>query len=76
MVSALNYRDYVVRRLNCKYQDEKNNDKLVHTVNSTAIDLERTLIDLIETHPTEDGNVKLPKALRKYFGDREFLKNK
>jgi len=76
MVSASNYRDYGARRLNCKYQDEKNNVKLVHTLNSTAIALTRTLIAIIETHQTENGNVRLPKALRKYFGDREFLINK
>lgn len=73
MVSASNYRDYGARRLDCRYQDEKNEIKHVHTLNSTAIALTRALIAFIETHQTEDGNVRLPKALRPYFGGREFL---
>jgi len=75
MVSASNYRDYGARRLNARYQNEKNEIKLMHTLNSTAIALTRTLIAIIETHQTKDGNVKIPKVLRKYFGGREFLKN-
>lgn len=73
MVSASNYRDFGARRLNCRYQDEKNELKFVHTLNSTAIALTRTLIAIIETHQTEDGNVKIPECLRVYFGGREFL---
>lgn len=73
MVSASNYRDYGARRLNCRYQTESGNLELVHTLNSTAIALTRTLIAVIENHQTEDGNVKIPQVLRPYFGGREFL---
>ncbi len=72
MVSASNYRDYGARRLNCRYQSESGELKLVNTLNSTAIALTRALIAIIETHQTKDGNVKLPSALQKYFG-RELL---
>lgn len=74
MVSASNYRDYGARRLNCRYQDEKNEIKFVHTLNSTAIALTRCMIAIIEQHQTEDGNVKIPEVLRVYFGGREHLK--
>ena len=76
MVSASNYRDYGARRLNCRYQDEKNELKFVHTLNSTAIALTRCMIAIIEQHQTKDGNVKLPKCLQTYFGNRELLKIK
>jgi len=76
MVSASNYKDYGARRLNCRYQDEKNQVKFVHTLNSTAIALTRCMIAIIEQHQTKDGNVRLPKVLRPYFGNRELLKNK
>lgn len=75
MVSASNYRDYGARRLNCRFQDEKNNLNFVHTLNSTAIALTRTIIAIIETHQTKDGNVKVPKVLKPYIG-RDFLLNK
>ncbi len=74
MVSASNYRDYGARRLNCKYQTENGELKLVNTLNSTAIALSRCLIAIIEQHQTKDGNVKIPQVLRQYFGNREFLK--
>lgn len=76
MVSASNYRDYGARRLNCRYQTENNELKLVNTLNSTAIALVRCLIAIIENHQTEDGNVKIPKVLRPYFSGREMLINK
>jgi len=76
MVSASNYRDYGARRLNTRYQSEDGTLKLVHTLNSTAIALTRCLIAIIETHQTKDGNVKLPKVLRPYFGGRKHLVNR
>ncbi len=76
MVSASNYKDYGARRLNCRYQDEKNEIKQVHTLNSTAIALTRAMIAFIEQHQTEDGNVRLPKALQGFFGGRDLLINR
>ncbi|NQZ85356.1 MAG: serine--tRNA ligase [Nanoarchaeales archaeon] len=73
MVSASNYRDYGARRLNCKYQTENGSTELVHTGNSTAIALTRCMITILEQHQTEDGNVRVPVALRPYLGGREFL---
>lgn len=73
MVSASNYRDYGARRMNTRYQSEENTTEFVHTLNSTAIALTRTIIALIETHQREDGSVKLPKVLQPYFGGKESL---
>ena len=73
MVSASNYRDYGARRLNCRYQDVDNQIKHVHTLNSTAIALTRTIIAIIEQHQTKEGNVKIPEVLRPYFGNRDYL---
>ncbi|MFW5704457.1 MAG: serine--tRNA ligase [Nanoarchaeota archaeon] len=74
MVSASNYRDYGARRLNSRYQDENNEIKFVHTLNSTAIALTRALIALIENHQTKDGNVKVPKVLQPFLGGKKLLK--
>lgn len=74
MVSASNYRSYGARRLNVRYQDSDSEIKFCHTLNSTAIALTRTLIAIIENNQTEDGNVRIPKVLRQYFGGRELLK--
>ncbi|MFW6285972.1 MAG: serine--tRNA ligase [Nanoarchaeota archaeon] len=76
MVSASNYRDYGARRLNCRYQDKNNKINFVHTLNSTAIALTRAIIAIIEQHQTKDGNVKIPKILRPYMSNREYLLNR
>jgi seryl-tRNA synthetase len=75
LCSASNYRDYGARRLNCRYQDENNELKLVNTLNSTAVALVRALIAILEQHQTEDGNVIIPKVLRPYFDGRKLLKD-
>lgn len=74
MVSASNYRDYGARRLNCRYQDEKNEINFVNTLNSTAIALTRCMIAIIEQHQTKDGNVSVPKVLQPYLGGRKLLR--
>jgi len=73
MVSASNYRDYGARRLNTKYQDEKNNLKLVHTLNSTAIALTRTLIAILEQHQNEDGTVNVPEKLQLFMHGKKVI---
>ena len=73
LVSASNYKTYGARRLNCRFQNEKNEIEYVHTLNSTAIALTRGMIAIIEQHQTKDGNVVIPKVLRPYFGGRELL---
>lgn len=73
MGSSSNYKDYGARSLNVRYQDRENNIKFCHSLNNTAIALQRAIIAIIENHQTESGNVRIPKVLRNYFGGREFL---
>jgi seryl-tRNA synthetase len=74
MASASNYKDYGARRLNLKYEDEKNNLEFCHTLNNTYIALQRTIIAIIEQYQTKTGDVIIPEVLRSYFGGRELLK--
>ena len=46
--------------------------RFAHTLNNTALASPRILVPLLENHQTEDGRVKLPKALQELMG-REFL---
>ena len=74
MGSSSNYKDFGARKLNSKYQDENNNIEFCHTLNNTACALQRTIVAILENHQTKDGNVAIPKVLRKYFGNKKFLK--
>ena len=40
----------------------------VHTLNSTAIAVQRTLVAILENFQNEDGSVTIPEPLRPFVG--------
>ena len=68
ITSASNCTDYQARALNIKYHKPDGTTDYAHTLNGTAIATSRFPIAIIENHQQKDGSVKIPKALRKYFG--------
>ncbi|MGH9206420.1 MAG: serine--tRNA ligase, partial [Acidimicrobiales bacterium] len=56
--------DYSARRLQTRLRAEGGN-RLVHTLNGTAVAVARTLVFLFE-HYQEDGALIVPDALRRY----------
>ena len=42
----------------------------VHTLNGTLVEIERTLVAILENNQTKDGHIEIPKVLQKYFGDK------
>jgi seryl-tRNA synthetase len=67
LTSASNCTDWQSVRLDIKY-DDKNERKTVHTLNGTAIAIERTLTAIAENYLNEDGTITVPKALVPYIG--------
>ena len=68
IVSCSNCLDYQSRRLKIRFREKSNEDtKYIHTLNSTLIAIERTMVAILENNQTKDGHVKLPKVLKKYF---------
>ena len=63
---------YQARRLNIRYRTADGLLAHPHTLNGTAVTSSRTLIAILENHQTEDGRVRLPAALAKYYGE-EYL---
>jgi seryl-tRNA synthetase len=41
---------------------------LVHTLNGTALAVQRAIIALVEQHQRADGSVAVPEALQAYLG--------
>jgi len=70
--SCSNCGDFQARRMNTRY---KSNDKniFVHTLNGSGLAVGRTLIAILENYQTEDGNIIIPKVLRKYLNDKKIL---
>ena len=75
IVSCSNCIDYQARRLRIRYRDNVNDEtKLVHTLNSTLIATERTMVSIIENYQTDNGTVQVPDVLQKYMGDTRAIK--
>jgi len=70
IVSCSNCKDYQARRLSIRYRDRTDQDtQLVHTLNSTLVATERTMVAILENYQTADGGVIIPDVLRKYMSD-------
>ena len=74
VVSCSNCTDYQARGLLVKFRDKPHEtSKFVHTLNSTLVATERTLIAIMENHQTKDGSIKIPKVLKPYVGNLEVI---
>ena len=71
VVSCSNCLDYQSRRLKIRFRDKTNEDtQYVHTLNSTLVATERTMVAIIENFQTKDGHVNIPNVLQKYMGKK------
>ncbi len=64
--SISNTRDFQARRAKIRFKDGKKN-KLVHTLNGSALAVGRTLIAIMENYQNEDGSIEIPEVLKKYM---------
>ena len=67
ITSCSNTTDFQSRRLRIRYRTDRGN-RLVHTLNGTAVAVGRLLIAIMENHQQMDGSVVVPDALRAYAG--------
>jgi seryl-tRNA synthetase len=70
------FHDFQSRRLNIRYKDSDGKTKFAHSLNNTAIATPRIIIAIIENNQQADGTIKIPEALRKYMGGKEFIGKK
>lgn len=71
--SCSNFEAFQARRLHLRTRDEKGAPLSVHTLNGSGLALPRIVAALLETFQTEDGNVRLPKALQPIAGKETLL---
>jgi len=76
LASCSNDTDYQARRLSIKCKDDKNNKSFVHTMNSTACAIGRTLIAIYENYQDSKGNIKIPEVLIPYMNGIEVISAK
>ena len=71
IASCSNCLDYQSRRLKIRFRDKTNEEtKYLHTLNSTLVATERTMVAILENFQTKDGHVNVPNALQKYLGKK------
>jgi seryl-tRNA synthetase len=76
IVSCSNCTDYQARRLLVRFRDKTNKETiLVHTLNSTLVATQRTLVALIENYQSSNGII-IPDVLQKYMGGISMIKFK
>jgi seryl-tRNA synthetase len=75
IASCSNCLDYQARNLGIRYRDKTNEDtRLVHTLNSTLVATERTMVAILESYQTFSGSVEVPDVLQKYMGGLREIK--
>jgi len=69
LVSCSNCTDYQAIRLNIRYREEPHSEETdyVHTLNSTAIATERTIVAILENYQRRDGSIEVPEVLTPYL---------
>ena len=67
LTSCSNTTDYQARRLDARYRPaEGKGARHLHTLNGTAVGVQRTLIALVENHQEDDGTVRIPDVLHPF----------
>lgn len=65
--SVSNFETFQANRLKLRFKDEDGKNRLVHTLNGSALALPRVLAGILENYQTENG-IKIPEALVPYCG--------
>lgn len=75
MVSCSNCTSYQAIRSNIRFRDKPNEPtKYVHTLNSTLVATERTIVAILENFQQEDGSVLIPTPLVPYMNGQQIIK--
>ena len=65
--SCSNFTDFQARRANIRFRAESGKPQPVHTLNGSALAIPRVLAAILENNLREDGRVKIPECLRKWY---------
>ena len=75
VVSCSNCTTYQAVRSKVRFRDRPDEPtKWVHTLNSTLVATERTLVAILENYQTIDGSITIPETLQVYMGGATKIK--
>ena len=77
LASCSNCIDFQARRLKIRHRGKVNEEtQLVHTLNSTLVATQRTMVAILENYQTNNHSVIVPTVLRKYMNGIKEIKIK
>jgi seryl-tRNA synthetase len=72
--SCSKFNDFQARRMNIRYRPEDGKrPQFVHTLNGSGLALPRTIIAILETYQTAEGDVVVPEVIRPYMDGQELI---
>lgn len=71
--SISNCEAFQARRANIRLRLKNGELTYPHILNGSGVAFARTFIALVENYQTKDGRVLIPKALRPYMNDLEYI---
>ena len=72
--SVSNCEAFQARRLQARFKNAQGKMEFVHTLNGSGLAVGRTLVAVLENYQNADGSVTIPKVLRPYMNNLEFIK--
>ncbi|MGL4183857.1 MAG: serine--tRNA ligase [Metamycoplasmataceae bacterium] len=67
-VSSISYfTDFQARRAKIRYKDNEGNIQIAHTINGSALAIDRVFAALLELYQNEDGTISIPEKLHPYM---------
>ena len=71
--SCSNCGEFQGRRMNARFRDKDGKINFVHTINGSGVAVGRALIAVMENYQTDNGSIKIPKALIPYMNGMEII---
>lgn len=71
--SCSNFEDFQARRANIRFKEKGGKPQFVHTINGSGLAVGRTLIAIMENYQQEDGSIRIPEVLQKYFDGQKVI---
>jgi seryl-tRNA synthetase len=71
--SCSNFSDFQARRAKIKYKTKDDKKNFLHTLNGSGLAVGRTVAAIMENYQAENGKIRIPDALKKYFPGRDYL---
>ncbi|MBN2344898.1 MAG: serine--tRNA ligase [Candidatus Aminicenantes bacterium] len=71
--SCSNFESFQARRAHIKFKGRDGRKEFVHTLNGSGLAVGRTVAAIMENYQDAEGRVRVPEALRPYFGGRDRL---